>query len=100
LLASEAAISCGTVVSSSAGGGGGGGELFVLLSLFRAFFRRRRQNSIRPRMAIKPTRPPTVPPAIAATFVFLESPGERDSVVVGEGTGRVAALAEKLGLRV
>jgi hypothetical protein len=55
---------------------------------------------MRPRMAIKPTRPPTVPPAIAATFVFLESPGERDSVVVGEGTGRVAALAEKLGLRV
>jgi hypothetical protein len=42
--------------------------------------------------------PPTVPPAIAPTFVFFELLGDGDSVA--ESRARVADLAVKVGLSV
>ena len=49
-------------------------------------------------MTISATNPPTVPPAMAATFDFFELPPDADSVA--EGRERVADLAVKVGLSV
>lgn len=95
LLASVSAISWGTVVASSAGGRLDGVSASFF---FKDFFRRCKQKSMRHRMTISATNPPTVPPAMAATFDFFELPPDADSVA--EGRERVADLAVKVGLSV